>query len=79
VFATNDHDKHRVRRAAISPFFSKSSVRRLQSVIDERLDKLLGRFVDYQEKGAPMTISYAFGAFTSGKVLKFDNLIRTSR
>jgi cytochrome P450 len=66
IFGTIDHDKHRVRRAALNPFFSKAAVRRLQPVLDERLDKFLGRVVDFQESGKHMTISLGFAAFTAG-------------
>lgn len=66
TFATVTHEKHRMRRAALNPFFSTSSVRRLQPMIDERLDKLLERFVEFQKSGEPMTISLAFAAFTAG-------------
>ncbi|KAH8702676.1 cytochrome P450 [Phaeosphaeriaceae sp. PMI808] len=41
VFATVEHDLHRKRRAALLPFFSKASVRRLQPVIIERVDRVL--------------------------------------
>jgi hypothetical protein len=36
AFGTVDHDMHRMRRAAMNPFFSKASVRRLQPLIHER-------------------------------------------
>jgi hypothetical protein len=52
IFATNDHDKHRICQAAVDPFFSKAAVRRLQPVVDERLDKFLGRVADFQELGS---------------------------
>jgi len=66
AFGTTDHNKHRIRRAALSPFFSQAAVRRLQPVIDERLDTFLGRVADYQDSGKPMTINVAFAAFTAG-------------
>jgi hypothetical protein len=66
IFATNDHETHRIRRAALNPFFSKASVRRLQPVLDERLDRLLGRFSGFQESGKPMILNHAFAAFTAG-------------
>jgi cytochrome P450 len=66
VFGTLDHNTHRIRRAAIQPFFSKRSVRSLQPIIDERIDKFMQRFVDFYESGETMTISLGFAAFTNG-------------
>ncbi|KAK3680501.1 putative benzoate 4-monooxygenase cytochrome P450 [Podospora appendiculata] len=40
------------------PVFSTASVRRLQPVIEERLDRLLERFAEFQETGE--TMAYAF-------------------
>ena len=40
VFGTIDHEVHRKRRAAISPFFSKSAVTSAQPVIYRNLDLL---------------------------------------
>jgi hypothetical protein len=66
IAASEDHDKHRVRRAAISPFFSTASVRSIQPTLDDMLDTLLGRFADFRSSGKIMTISLAFEAFTNG-------------
>jgi hypothetical protein len=44
-------------------------VRRLQPVLDEKLDKLLARFADFQASERIVTISLAFEAFTNGHLL----------
>lgn len=67
TFATAGHDKHRMRRAALNSFFSTASVRRLQPMIEARLDKFLGRVAEFAEDGQPMTISLAYAAFTNGR------------
>lgn len=74
TFATANHDKHRMRRAALNSFFSTASVRRLQLMIEERLDKLLERVAEFGEDGEPMTISLAYAAFTNGKCRDLLNL-----
>src|SRR5436190_22646653 len=56
IVASAEHDKHRIRRAALNPFFSKAAVRRLQPVLDEKLDKLLARFADFQASERIMTV-----------------------
>ena len=66
MFGTNDHDSHRIRRAAVSPFFSKGAVRRLQPIIEERIEALLNRFRGFQSSGEPMVLDYAFSAYTNG-------------
>lgn len=67
-FATADHDAHRIRRAAINPFFSKGAVRRLQPVIDERTDTLLARIPEFRVNKLPINMNHAFTAFTNGKI-----------
>jgi len=66
MFGSVDHDTHRIRRAAVNPFFSKGAVRKLQPVVDERIEALLGRFREFQDSSQPMTLNYAFAAFTNG-------------
>lgn len=50
----------------MNPFFSKASVRRLQPLVQERVDKLLERIKGFKSSGEPLTISLAFTAFSSG-------------
>lgn len=65
ALSTVDHDHHRVRRAAVAPFFSTQSVRRLQPVVEERVDALLERLKGVQ--GGVVDLMYPFSAFTNGK------------
>lgn len=67
TFATVTHEKHRMRRAALNPFFSTTSVRRLQPMIEERMNRLLERLVEFEQSGEPMTVSLAYAAFTNGR------------
>lgn len=66
AFGTVDHNLHRMRRSAMNPFFSKANVRRLQPVIQARVDKLLERIKEFQASGKPLTISLAYTAYSSG-------------
>lgn len=63
---TVDHDLHRLRRAAVNPFFSTASVRRLQPVIESCVDALLARFHadGLLADKKPIDILYPFSAFT---------------
>ena len=67
VFATVGHDLHKMRRAALSPYFSMASVRRLQPVIQERVDALLRRLEGFRDTGEVLMASWAFAALTNGK------------
>jgi len=65
--STIDHDHHKLRRAALNPFFSTQSVRSLQPVIEERVDALLNRFYSHSKSsGEPLDMLYPFAAFTNG-------------
>jgi cytochrome P450 len=66
TFTTNSHDMHRLRRAALNPFFSKASVRNLQPLIDAKSDFFIERFEEFQKTGEIMAINQAFAALTNG-------------
>jgi cytochrome P450 len=68
IFGTTDHESHRIRRAAVNPFLSKGAVRKLQPIVDERMDALLGRFREFQASGEPISLNYAFAAYTNGLI-----------
>ena len=66
VFATWEHDKHKIRRGALGMYFSMQSVRRLDDLIRERVAMLLKRFSEFKDNGNVMMMSWAFAAFTNG-------------
>lgn len=35
-------------------------------MVEERLEKFLGRFADFQKSGEPMTVSLGYAAYTAG-------------
>lgn len=73
ALATIDHEHHRLRRAAINPFFSTQSVRRLQPVIEERVDTLLNRLLDYSKKSTkPLDLMYPYSAFTNDVINEYS-------
>ena len=65
IVSTIPHDLHRSRRAAISPYFSKSSIRRLEPVIAETLDNLLQRLDAAAKSGEVVPLSTAYKAVAS--------------
>lgn len=66
VFATVEHDLHRKRRAALLPYFSMASVRRLQPVIEERIGVLLRRLKEFRGTNEVLNASCMFSALTNG-------------
>ncbi|TVY28782.1 Cyrochrome P450 monooxygenase [Lachnellula hyalina] len=67
-----DHDIHRMRRGVINLFFSKASVRRLQPVIQERVDQLLSRIKGFKVSGKRLTISLAYVALSSDVIADYS-------
>jgi cytochrome P450 len=67
TFATWEHDLHRLRRSALGVYFSMQSVRRLDGLIRERVEVMLGRFKGFKGKGQVTMMSWAFAALTNGK------------
>ena len=67
VFGTVQHDLHKKRRAALLPYFSMGSVRKLQPVIQERVIVLLDRLKGFKDTGEVLNASCMFAAFTNGQ------------
>jgi hypothetical protein len=67
VFGTPEHNLHRLRRSALAPYFSKASVRRLQPLLQDRVNKLLERLEGFRDSGEVLMASWAYSAFTNGK------------
>ncbi|OAQ57611.1 oxoglutarate/iron-dependent oxygenase [Pochonia chlamydosporia 170] len=72
TFATELHEVHKARRAALNPFFSMARVRRLESVIKERADAILQRLHEFRENGRVVPFDILFGAY-SIEHPNFDN------
>jgi len=71
-FATVDHDLHRMRRAAINPFFSKQKVMQLQPVIQRLADKLCAKFEKCRGTDEVIPFECAFDAFTMDVITEYS-------
>lgn len=71
AIVTIDHDHHRLRRSAISPFFSKANVRKLEPVIVNNTEKLMGRLRRLEQTGEPTPLFLVFSAFTSDIIIEY--------
>ncbi|PLN80209.1 cytochrome P450 [Aspergillus taichungensis] len=72
TIGTIDHDLHRIRRSALSPFFSKASIRRLQPVIWAQVDILLKRLEEFKKSGRPLRIELAYFALTNDIIMEYS-------
>ncbi|KAL4993160.1 cytochrome P450 [Aspergillus recurvatus] len=68
LFSTIDHDTHRMRRAALLPFFSPSYMRKLEPEVRERLDVLLERLGALEDTGETVNANCVFAAFSNDLV-----------
>ncbi|KAK4066062.1 uncharacterized protein Triagg1_8371 [Trichoderma aggressivum f. europaeum] len=71
LVATEPHDLHRKRRAALSPFFSKASIRRLEEPIQETLAAILARMKTASKSVEVMPMSLIYKAATSDIITKY--------
>ncbi|KAH7176464.1 cytochrome P450 [Dactylonectria macrodidyma] len=85
ALATTDLNSQKLRRSALSPFFSTQNVRNLQPVIEERVDALLDSFQNYANvsNGQPLDVMYPFSAFTNDVINEYafarsDHLVEES-
>ncbi|KAI4253641.1 MAG: hypothetical protein LQ352_003569 [Teloschistes flavicans] len=70
-FLTIDHDLHRMRRAAINPFFSKQKVTQLQPVIQGLAEKLCAKFERCRGTDEVIPLECAFDAFTMDVISEY--------
>ncbi|EKG10950.1 Cytochrome P450 [Macrophomina phaseolina MS6] len=68
---TTSHALHRVRRAALNPFFSRRSVARLEPVIQANVNKLRKRLEGFADKGKPVNLTDALTALSADVIGDF--------
>lgn len=64
-FATESHELHRIRRGALSSFFSKGSMLRLEPVVQTVVDKLVARLEKVRGSSTVVNVMDMFTAFTA--------------
>jgi len=72
AITTKDHDVHRSRRAAMARMFSKDSIRRLEPLMQDCLDKLFNRLQELRGSGKPISVLPMFAAFTSDLIVEYS-------
>ncbi len=71
-FLTVNHELHRLRRAAINPFFSKQKVTALQPVIQRLVDKLCIKLEKVRNTDEVVPMECAFDAFTMDVITEYS-------
>ncbi|KAM0796886.1 cytochrome P450 [Usnea florida] len=61
---TVDHDLHRLRREALSPFFSKRNVARMEPLVKAKVQRLRERLEEHMKLKASVNLTVASLAFT---------------
>lgn len=64
VFSTINHDHHRLRRAALNPFFPKSSIVKVEPLVVECVDKLCNALDAYSSSKEPVELQTTYMALT---------------
>jgi hypothetical protein len=64
ALATQKHDLHKARRAALNPFFSKQNLRLLEPSIAEVLDHMFQRLDQHLGTGMPVNMNLLYSAAT---------------
>ena len=62
---TEHHEVHRIRCAALNPFFSKQSIRRLDPILQETLGKVLDHLTRHASSAEPLKMRLLYSASTS--------------
>ena len=70
-FGTIDHDRHRIRRGAIAPFFSKASVTQLEPSVQFMVNKLISRLKGLQGSGAVANLINIYISLTADIICNY--------
>ena len=68
---TVPHDLHRLRRAPLASFFSRSVVSQSQDLIRNKVEKLCSRITEFQGTKQPIDLSLAFRCLTTDVVTQY--------
>lgn len=71
MFQTLDHNLHRARRAGVSQYFSVKNVRRLQPVVEAKMEIFLQRLREMAVTGKVRRLVPMTSAFSSGELSEY--------
>ena len=64
LLATESHELHRIRRAALANYFSKASLQRLEPGIQSQIDKMMDRLKGIQGSGRNVNLLDVYACLT---------------
>ncbi|KAL8662424.1 MAG: hypothetical protein Q9202_004745 [Teloschistes flavicans] len=70
-FSTIGHEQHRIRRAAVAPFFSKMLVQQLEPSVQAMIDKLLSRLDRLKGTGTLINLVDVFPCLTADIICQY--------
>lgn len=70
-FATVSHELHKIRRAAINPYFSKRSIAEYSPVIQSVVDKFCTRLDEATRTGELVNLKYAYAAVSTDVINEY--------
>ena len=71
-FATTPHEHHKLRRNAITPFFSKRCINTYAPLIQNVIDKFCRRLEDAKRKGEVINVKCAYAALTTDIINEYS-------
>ncbi|KAF7928054.1 uncharacterized protein EAE97_009852 [Botrytis byssoidea] len=71
IFATIDHDLHRLRRRPLAKFFSQAQFAKVESLIQSLVQRLCDKLLKESECPNPLDITAAYSCFTSDVVADY--------
>lgn len=71
TFGTEGHERHRIRRNSLAPYFSKASVYRLEPTVQSVIDKLVSRLEGECGTGNVLNLIDAFTALTADIIVQY--------
>jgi cytochrome P450 len=71
-FMTAPDELHRLRRSALNPFFSKKKITEFRPVVQQKVDKLVYRITQFQERGAVIDWHKAMTAYAGDVISEYS-------
>ena len=71
MFGTIPHDHHRLRRAALNPYFSKRSISQVEPLLYQHVDKVVAKIQDAKSNGTVANLSDVFAAFSGDVIMDY--------
>jgi len=71
IGGTCGHEIHKARRAALTPFFSKPGVSKMESFVATKVEQLCKTLEEYRNRGEPISLSDMYFALSQDVVKQY--------